>query len=346
MPFETPTLPALIARAQGDLAGSSSLLRSDAEVLARVHGAASFARYGHQKYIAEQILPDTADEETLRKMARARLKRDRLEAVAATGSVTFTGAVSALLDAGTLLQRDDGVRFRVMATAQLAAANGTVKVEAVEAGPLGNTEAGTALRLVSPVLGVNSVFTVAAPGLQGGTEQESIETLRARVIRSYRVIAHGGSRTDYVTWATEVAGVTRAWVVRHWMGPGTVGLFFVRDGDIDIIPTADACAIVRAYVENERPVTAELYVLPPAEKPVQYQIKLTPDTSVVRRAVEASLIDLHNRESELGAGILATHISEAISGAAGERDHKVLSPVGDVPAEGNQLLTYGGVLWL
>ncbi|WP_095153949.1 baseplate J/gp47 family protein [Pseudomonas sp. Irchel 3E13] len=345
MPFETPTLPALIARAQGDLAGSS-LLRSDAEVLARVHGAASFARYGHQKYIADQILPDTADEDTLRKMARARLKRDRLAAVAATGPVSLNGAVSALLDAGTLLQRSDGVRFRVVATVQLTATTGTAKVEALDAGPLGNTEAGETLNLVSPVLGVNSVFTVAAPGLQGGTDQESIETLRARVIRSYRVIAHGGSRSDYVTWATEVAGVTRAWVVRHWMGPGTVGLFFVRDGDIDIIPTAEACDAVRAYVENERPVTAELYVLPPAEKPVQYQIRLTPDTSVVRRAVEAALIDLHNRESELGAGLLETHISEAISGAAGERDHKVLSPIGDVPAEDNQLLTYGGVLWL
>ncbi|MNI68178.1 hypothetical protein D3C73_1238570 [compost metagenome] len=49
-------------------------------------------------------------------MARARLKRDRLEAVAATGPAAFTGAVSALLDAGTLLQRDDQVLFRVRAT--------------------------------------------------------------------------------------------------------------------------------------------------------------------------------------------------------------------------------------
>ncbi|MEE1922910.1 baseplate J/gp47 family protein [Pseudomonas sp. 148P] len=346
MPFETPTLPALIARAQSDLAGSSSLLRSDAEVLARVHGAASFARYGHQKYIADQILPDTADEDTLRRMARARLKRDRLAAVAATGHVTFTGAVSALLDAGTLLQRDDGVRFRVAATAQLAAAEGTARVEAVDTGPLGNTEAGTALRLVSPVLGVNSVFTVAAPGLQGGTEQESIETLRGRVIRSYRVIAHGGSKSDYVTWATEVAGVTRAWLVRHWVGPGTVGLFFVRDNDIDIIPGVDALASVKAYIEQERPVTAEVYVLPPQEKPVQYQLSVTPDSSAVRRAVEASLVDLHNRESELGGVLLGTHISEAISGATGERDHKIHAPIGDVAAQKNELLTYGGVLWL
>ncbi|MDU9391532.1 baseplate J/gp47 family protein [Pseudomonas sp. zfem002] len=345
MPFEIPTLPALIARARSDLAGSTALLRSDSEVLARVLGASSAGRYGHQSYIADQILPDTADEETLRRMARARLKRDRLEAVAGTGAATFTGAVSALLDAGTLLQRDDGVRFRVTASVKLTAAQGNAKLEAMEVGLLGNTPAGTTLRLVSPVLGVNDVFTVAESGIQGGTEQESIESLRARVIRSYRVIAHGGSKSDYVTWAMEVPGVTRAWLVRHYMGPGTVGVFFVRDGDIDPIPSPEACAVVTEYIENERPVTAELYVLPPVEKPVQYQLKVTPDSSAVRRAVEGALIDMHNRESELGATLLETHIGEAISGAAGERDHKVLSPIGDVPATANQLLTYGGVLW-
>ncbi|MBC7211588.1 MAG: baseplate J protein, partial [Pseudomonas sp.] len=71
----------------------------------------------------------------------------------------------------------------------------------------------------------------------------------------------------------------------------------------------------------------------------------TPDSSAVRRAVEAALVDLHNRESELGATLLATHIAEAISGATGERDHKVISPAGDVQAAPNELLTYGGVLW-
>lgn len=345
MPFETPTLPALIARAQSDLSGGSALLRSDAEVLARVLGAASYGRYGHQQYIADQILPDTADDETLLRMARARLKRDRLEAVAATGPAAFTGAVSALLDAGTLLQRDDQVLFRVRTTVKLTATSGVAEIEALDTGELGNTPAGTQLRLVSPVLGVNEVFTVEAAGLAGGTEQESIETLRGRVIRSYRVIAHGGSKSDYETWALEVAGVTRAWVVRRWVGPGTVAVFFVRDGDIDIIPNAEALATVAAYIEQERPVTAEVYVLAPVEKPVQYQLTVTPDSSAVRRAVEAALVDLHNRESELGGGLLATHIAEAISGAVGERDHKVLAPIGGVVAATNELLTYGGVLW-
>lgn len=341
MPFNTPTLPELISQERSALAGSSALQRSDAEVLARVFAAASYGRYGHQQYIADQILPDTADEDTLRRMARARLKRDRLPAVAADGAVLFTGAANAPIDAGVLLQRDDGVQFKVATGGPV----GALEVVAVDAGQLGNTPAGTVLRLVSPVLGVNDTATVAALGIEGGTEQESIEALRARVIRSYRVIPRGGSKSDYETWALEVPGVTRAWIVRHWMGPGTVAVFFVRDNDVDPIPSEEARADVKAYIEQERPVTAELYVLAPVEKPVQYEIKVSPDSSAVRRAVEAELLELHQRESELGAELLLSHIREAVSSAAGERDHEVLSPPGNVTAAANELLTYGGVLW-
>ncbi|UVL17442.1 baseplate J/gp47 family protein [Pseudomonas sp. B21-044] len=203
MPFEIPTLPALVARAQADLAGGSALVRSDAEVLARVLGAASSGRYGHQRYIADQILPDTADDETLLRIAQARLKRGRLEAVKASGTASFTGAVSALLDAGTLLQRDDQVMFRVRASVKLSSTEGVAQVEALEPGELGNTPAGTQLRLVSPVLGVNDTFTVAAPGLTGGTEQESIEALRARVRTVAAIIKR---------WAPEVENDTDAYI--------------------------------------------------------------------------------------------------------------------------------------
>jgi uncharacterized phage protein gp47/JayE len=345
MTFNTPTLPTLITRAQGDLAGTSALLRSDAEVLSRVLGAASFGRYGHQAYIAQQILPDTADEETLRRMARVRLKRDQLPAVAAKGPVGFVGTAGALLDAGTLLRREDGQRFRVSLPVTLTGASGVAVLEAVTPGQLGNTPAGTTLRTVSPVLGVSDTFTVQAPGLTAGTEEEGLETLRARVERSYKVVAHGGSTSDYQTWALEVPGVTRAWVRRHWMGPGTVAVFIARDGDIDPIPTLEALAQAFAYIENERPVTAELAVLAPVEKPLPYQIQLTPDSGATRAAVEAALMDLHNRESDLGVTLLLTHIREAISAATGEKDHQLFAPLADVVPGANELLTFGGILW-
>lgn len=103
---------------------------------------------------------------------------------------------------------------------------------------------------------------------------------------------------------------------------------------------------MRAYIEPLRPVTAELHVLAPTQVPVSYRLRITPDTSAVRAAVEAQLRDLHNREAGLGETLLLSHITEAISSATGETDHKLSAPVTDVAAASNQLLTFGGCTWL
>lgn len=344
MPFETPSLPVLIDRTQGDLAGDA-LRRSDAQVLARTVSGTAFGLYGYLNWIAAQVLPDSADEETLERIAALRLKQPRKVAQPATGPVSFTAAAGAVLDVDTVLQAQDGRSYRVTTAVIIAVGANTTTLEAVDAGTLGNADAGLVLTLVQPVAGLNSAFTVLPPGLTGGIAQESVESLRARVIRSYRVIPRGGSADDYETWALEVPGVTRAWCRRNYVGPGTVGVFVMRDDDPDPVPNPAQLAQVKAYIEPLRPVTAELYVLPPVREPVVYSIRLTPDTTKVRAAVEAQLLDLHNREAGLGEKLLISHIRETISGAVGETDHVLVSPLADVPAANNQLLTFGGCLW-
>ncbi|MBC3491892.1 baseplate J/gp47 family protein, partial [Pseudomonas taiwanensis] len=134
--------------------------------------------------------------------------------------------------------------------------------------------------------------------------------------------------------------------VRNYMGPGTVGVFFMRDEDDNPVPDAGEVAEVKAYIEERRPVTAEVYVQAPVIVPVVYQIRLDPDTTIVRNAVEAQLADLHKREAGLGETLLISHMREAISGSKGERDHELVSPAADVVPTANQLLTYGGCVWL
>lgn len=345
MPFEIPALSALISRAQADL-GSNALRHSDAQVLARAQAGTAFGLYGYLNWIVEQILPDTADEETLERIASLRLQQPRKPAVAADGPVSFQAAAGAVLDVDTVLQAEDGRSFRVTVGLTAAAGVNYATVEAVDAGSLGNAEEGLSLALVQPVQGIAGTFIVQAPGLTGGTPRESVEALRARVIRSYRVIPHGGNKDDYETWALECAGVTRAWCVRNYLGPGTVGVFFMRDDDPSPVPDAGELAEVKTYIEERRPVTAEVYVLAPVTVPVTYQVHLDPDTTATRAAVEAQLLDLHNREAGLGEKLLVSHMREAISGAKGEWDHELVSPTADIVPANNQLLTYGGCVWL
>lgn len=347
MGYEVPTLPALIARAQSDLAGAEGLRHSDAQVLSRVMAGGNFGLYGYMQWVAAQILPDTCDEEMLLRLVKLRPIRDRLPAVPAVGMASGAGTPGSVLDAGVLFQRDDGALLRVSVAVTLTTGTVNVQLEAVEPGVLGNTPAGAVLRLVSPVRGIVDGFTVTGNGIAGGVEQEGIESLRARVIRSYRELPHGGNRDDYETWALEVPGVTRAWVRRNWVGPGTVGVFIMRDGDPNPIPTAEACAQALTYITEpgRAPVTAEVYVLAPAPKMVMYAASVMPDTSAVRAAVEASLRELHYREAEPGATLLRTHIAEAISTSAGERDHALALPAADVTAAPNEILMFGGIQW-
>ncbi len=345
MPFETPSLPVLINRTQGDLAGDS-LRQSDAQVLARTLGGAAFGLYGYLDWIAQQILPDTADETTLERIAALRLHQPRKAAQAASGSVSFTAAAGAVLDADTLLQTSDGRSYTVTLGGTTSSGINTAQIQALDAGSLGNADAGLTLFPVQPVQGIGNTFTVLDPGLTGGVAMESVESLRARVIRSYRIIPNGGSAADYETWALECPGITRAWCRGSYLGPGTVGLFVMRDDDPVPLPDGEQLALVQAYIDPLRPVTAELHVLAPVLVPVTYTLRLIPDTTATRAAVEAQLQDLHDREGGLGETLLLTHIAESISSASGEQDHLLVSPSADVPAATNQLLTFGGCVWL
>ncbi|WP_055129686.1 baseplate J/gp47 family protein [Pseudomonas mediterranea] len=345
MPFETPSLPVLIKRTQSDLA-SDSLRQSDAQVLARTLGGAAYGLYGYLDWIAEQILPDKADESTLERIAALRLNQARKTAQAASGSVSFSATAGAVLDVDTLLQSADGRAYKVTSARTTGNGVNTTTIAALEAGSLGNADAGLVLTPVQPILGISSSFTVLAPGLTGGVARESLESLRARVIRSYRIIPHGGSAQDYETWALECPGITRAWCRGSYLGPGTVGLFVMRDDDPQPIPNAEQLEEVRTYIEPLRPVTAEVHVLAPVQVPVTHRLRITPDTSAVRAAIEAQLRDLHNREAGLGETLLLTHIAEAISSATGETNHTLTAPAADVTAASNQLLTFGGCVWL
>ena len=127
MPFETPSLPVLIKRTQSDLAGDS-LRQSDAQVLARTLGGAAYGLYGYLDWIAEQILPDKADESTLERIAALRLNQPRKPAQVATGSVSFTATAGAVLDVDTLLQASDGRTYKVTAARTTVSGSNTTTI--------------------------------------------------------------------------------------------------------------------------------------------------------------------------------------------------------------------------
>lgn len=356
MAFNRPTLQTIVQRLQADinsrLAGADAYItKAVLYVIARAVAGVAHGLYGHQAHTALQIIPDTADSEQLERQAFW-LGRGttRNPAIAATGSVTFIGTDGAVIPAGATLQRSDGIEYTTDIEGVISGGSVDTTVTATSTGQDTNANAGQSLSLISPIAGVQSTATVAAGGINGGTDIETPESLLARLKNIVRQTPQGGSVDDYSAWAQEVSGVTRVWVMPAWNGLGTLGLYFTRDNDASLIPDAGEVQAVQEYIDTVRPVTADVTVYAPTASPIDMTIQLAPNDSAVQAAVQAELDDLLRREANVedgnGSGaILLSHLREAISIATGETDHVLVSPVADVTPGLGGIATLGNITW-
>lgn len=351
MAFQRPSLTTLKDRAATDiqsrLPGTDARLRRS--ILAAIANAASGAAHGmhgHLAWNAEQILPDNADEEMLLRHANQWLKEGRKAATAAQGNILFGGVNGTNIPAGTVVQRSDGWQFTTNNIATIASGTATVAVTSTTTGVDGNSAANSSVSLVTPIAGINSAATVSGSGLTGGADIESLDSLRDRIRYRIQNPPHGGADFDYVTWAREVPNVTRAWCFPGENGLGTVVVRFMMD---DLysggIPLAGDVTTVQTHINTVRPVAANVTVAAPAAKLLNLTIQLTPGDAAVKAAVEAELKDMLRREAEPGGTILITHIREAISIAAGEIDHVLVSPTANVTHTAAQIAVLGVITW-
>lgn len=348
MTFARPTLEALVTRTEAELATRLGLgplhRRSVLAVLARVAAGLSHSAHGHLDYVADQVFPQTASAESLERHASLR-GLARKAATFATGLVTFSGSAGSSVPTGARLTRTDGRVYELLAAATIGAGGtGSGTVEAVLPGAAANAVIGTALVLQSAAAGVAA--TATAGELAGGADQETDEDLRARVLASWRSRPMAGTAEDYVRWALEVPGITRAWCVPGWPTLGQVTVQVVADGNSPTIaPTGAQLSEVQGHIDELRPVTARASVVAPALAPLDLTLSVSPSTPALRSAVESAIEDLLAREAVPGGTIYLSAIAEAISTTPGESHHRIESPTADAVAAPGTLWTMGDVTW-
>jgi len=349
--FTRPTLPQLITTVRNDiltrLATDSTLAalrRTDAEVYGRVQAAAVHTVYGYIDYLARNLLPDQADEDWLTR--HGNMKRcPRKAATAAAGYVRWDVESNGIrIETGVTIQRDDLVSFTT--TAAAVSAGGVLRIPVIcdVTGASGNTDDGLAMRLVSPVTGLTSAG--AADGIQGGADIEDLEVWRGRIIERWYWTPQGGADGDYEVWAKEVPGVTRAWIYRHWLGRGTVGVLVANSDLVNPIPDDATVTAVQDHIEPLAPVAgADIYVFAPTPKIVDFHIRLTPDTPEIRYAVIAEIRAMMLRDGIPDGTLKPSRISEAVSLATGEYSHELVSPTDDVKIEKAEIGVVGDFTW-
>lgn len=357
MPFSRPSLSDLVTQIQSDFQSrlnlqGAPLRRSMVVVLSRVVAGATHLLYGFLEYLSQQLFADQSDSDYLDRQGSL-FGVNPTPATFSAGPIICTGTDTSLIPEGSLLRRSDGVEFTTDADATISGTSVSVNVTAVLAAADGNTDAGVVLTFESPVTGVDGTATVDTDGLGGGTDPESLDAYRSRVLERLQNPPQGGSSADYEEWALQVAGVTRAWVYPQELGAGTVVIRFMRDNDSTPIPDGGEVADVQAYIQPLRPVTATVTTLAPAAVPLNFNLHVEPNTQVIKDAVTAELADLILREAAPagavpGAGIptgalLISAIRTAIGTANGLTNYTLASPSTDVTVTAGQITTLGSI---
>lgn len=353
MPLPRPTLTALIEQSRTEIearlpGADARLRRSMLDVLARIVSGNTHGLYGAQEFILRQAFADTADEEYLRRTASI-FGVQEIPAEFARGNITITGTSGLVVEQDTVLRRADLVEYITTAQVTLASGSATAPVIASAAGAAGNAAVATAVRFVSPLAGINTQAAVASGGLTGGTDVESVEALRARLLERLRHPPGGGTIYDYQSQVFLYPGVTNVFVHSQQYGAGTVGvapLFYDRASPIPIAGDLTAIAAL-LNVATFKPLCATITVYALTAVAVNFTATITPNTADVQAAAAAAIRDLFRREAVPGGTLLISRIREAFSQAAGETDHVLTSPSANVNLAGDltKLSTVGTFSW-
>jgi uncharacterized phage protein gp47/JayE len=231
----------------------------------------------------------------------------------------------------------------------LADASTPIPIRALDPGVLGNLEAGVSLALVDQNMpGIDgSAFVV---DLTGGTDDESDDELRIRVLERIRQPPMGGSQSDYVRWAKAVPGVTRAWCYPNEMGIGTVTVRVMMDNlrkDNDGFPYEEDLIAVREYIDTVRPVAVkDFWVLAPIKQRIDVHIdELVPDTTATRGAIEAALQDMLLRYAAPGQTIFAAWKYYAVMSAPGVQSFEITDPIDDIMESSGNMAVLGDIVY-
>lgn len=306
---------------------------SDHYVRASAVAAAVESLHQHIWWLARQHFPDTADPDYLERQASL-YGLARKPAATATGSVTLTGTPTTPVSAGLLLQAANGQQYEVTENSAIGG-GGSVNVTAwaLLPGPAANLTPTEVLTIVVPVAGIVSAVVVA---MDGGDIAEENPSLRARLLERMRNAPAGGNTADYVRWATEVAGVGRAWCFGGRRGLGTVDVAIMA---LDGLPSTGLVEAVEDYIEEHRPVTSDVLVLQPELVTINITatVMLSGVSLASAEAAAATAIAAYVDQLAPGDTVYLSRLSAAIQDVPGVVEVVITAPIANVETSINAL---------
>lgn len=310
------------------------------------------AAYLRLEFIHAQAFVQTAEGEYLDFHGVQAGGLSREPATFAQGYVNATTVLGSVILDGTVLARSDGQLYVVVGTTTAHTTTTRLYVRASLAGELGNTDNGAELTPTIPVTGY-SAFLVDTDGLIGGTEDESDESFRQRILFHKQNPPHGGTPAEYIEWCQTKAGVTRVFVERATPAAGSVTVYFMMDGIGTGVPTDTDVGDLLAILTSLAPADAEVLVKKPILQSQNVTVSgLLPNTAEMQEAVTEEIKAMFLRRSQpatvIGSFTFAKQwIDQAVASAPKYKSASVTVPSADVVVSvADHLLTLGTVTFV
>ncbi|MEY8260528.1 baseplate J/gp47 family protein [Oscillospiraceae bacterium 50-60] len=296
------------------------------------------------EWVLDQSFPQTAQGVYLDRHAAMR-GLSRLPASRAVGTLRFSvespPALAVNIPAGTVCMTADERRFQTTAGATLAAGAtyADAPAEALEAGGGGNAVAGAVRFLTACPVAVTACTNPAA--FSGGSDAEDDETLRRRVLESYRRLPNGANAAWYEQTAMSHDGVAAARAVGRARGIGTVDVYIAGESGL---PGAALLEEVRADLRERREIAVDVAVKAPAAVPVNVSAAIAvgenADFGEVKARAELAISTLFTGRM-LGRPVLLAELGSRLYALEGVENCRLSAPAADLAADSAVLPVLG-----
>ncbi len=261
---------------------------------------------------------------------------DRKPAICARGKVCFSRSQSAAVDLeipkGILLmcsaQRENPLRFITTERVVMKAGKTEVlaAVECQTAGKQGNLAAGMLTVMVTPVQGIAQVSNPQA--LVSGEDAESDESLRKRLMDSYRAVTNGTNEAFYYHKAMEYPGVSSAKVLPRVNGKGTVGILVWGEGVDDLLLEK-----MKQEIGQIKEINVDMTVERAVAKPISISAKIAVEDGYSYEDVSkecAKVLSEYMQHRQIGQPLYSAMLMKEILGCTGVANCSIIMPEQDL----------------
>ena len=346
--MDRPSILQIYERVDQDL--GPKLKHSSKSIFAKAISACSHLLHAYAEEKSKNLHPLRATGEVLNEWASIFLEKGRKEPSKAKGVIQVRSTSELTLPKGTVFRFGD-IEF-LTDKDELIQAEQEIPVTARVAQQIQLIPKGMVL-ITDTIPGLETSAKVVSMGR--GSNQESDESLKERVLERVRNPPQGGSPQDYIVWAKEVPGVTRAWVAPRFHGLGNVALAFVCD-DNGGVSTEQVKTALENKMKEVAPAAANFIPYSLEAEPIHFIIKADPVS--IKPQVELELANLIKKVSEpvlLGencfinsrrrktTGVLPVSEIHEVLALIPKRSYKLVYPLQDIQVSEGKIFTFGGV---